>query len=193
MNGYRTDFLADIAFGLLFAVAIGLMALVEIRTGITFGLGVFLAYAIHVGWKMSRLDPQWMTREVVEAVEESVTEKVTDEVTDTVEKQVGEAVAESVDKEVGETVAKSVEQEVSKTVSDAVEETVTEEVGEVAEKVKQVNDRVERRPRKDEIEETLDETKGELEEAIDETKEKLETIDEPGETPESDSQATKKE
>lgn len=46
MNGYRTDFLADIAFGLLFAVAIALMALVDIQTGITFGLGVFLAYPV---------------------------------------------------------------------------------------------------------------------------------------------------
>ncbi|KYH23752.1 hypothetical protein HAPAU_38310 [Halalkalicoccus paucihalophilus] len=181
MNGYRTDALADLGYGILFVVAIGLMVILGIQTGITFGLGVFLAYTIHVGWKMSRLDPQWMTDEVVEAVEETVTEKVTQEVTESVEKQVGETVAESVNKEMSETVAKSIENEVSrtvdKTVAETVEETVSNEVTQVAEKVDEVNERVERRPRKDEVEESIDKTKEELEEAIGETKEKIEADD----------------
>lgn len=152
MDGYRTDAFADIGYGGLFVVAIGLMVVVGIQTGITFGLGAFLAYAIHVGWKMSRLDPQWMTTEAVEAVEEAVTEKVTQEVSESVEKQVGETVAESMDKEMSGTVMKSVEKKVTesvdKTVAETDEETVSNEVTQIAEKVDEVNERVERRPRR---------------------------------------------
>lgn len=184
MDGYRTDAFADIGYGILFLVAIGLMVVVGIRTGITFGLGVFLAYAIHVGWKMSRLDPQWMTAQVAEAVEETVAKKVTQDVTKSVENQIGETVAESMDKDVSETVAKSVEKEVTesveRTIAKTVEESVSNEVSQVTEKVDEVNRRVSRRPRKDEVEETIDKTKKELQEALSENKERIETDDRTG-------------
>lgn len=106
MNAHRVDFIIDLIFGGLLAVAIVMIAFVGTDVGIAFGVGVLAAYVVHVSWKMARFDPEWMT----------------------------ESVAES------------------------VEETLSEEIDEVIDKVDEVNERVERRPRADEVEEIIEQT-----------------------------------
>ena len=64
-------------------VSIVLIIVVETRTGVAFGLGVLVSYAIHVAWKMARFDPEWMTEEVTENVEDTLTQEI-DEVLRTV-------------------------------------------------------------------------------------------------------------
>jgi hypothetical protein len=56
--------------------AVTLILVVVTGVGVAFGLGALLSYAIHIGWKMSRLNPDWMTREVAERVEETVDEEM---------------------------------------------------------------------------------------------------------------------
>ncbi len=92
MQPQRVDAAIDLAYGLLIFVAILLMLRVGSQTGIAFGIGVLVSYGLHVGWKMARFDPEWMTTEVAEEVEESVT--------DSVERTVSEEVQETVSKEV---------------------------------------------------------------------------------------------
>ncbi len=72
----RVDAAADLAFGLLLALAIGVILAVDTVLGLAFGLGVFGGYLIHVGWKMARFDPDWMTEAVRESVDETVEETV---------------------------------------------------------------------------------------------------------------------
>jgi len=84
MKPNRVDFLVDMAFGILISLAVVLLVVVGTQTGVAFGIGVLLSYTVHVVWKMSRFDPDWMTSEVAEAVEK--------EVGNTVEKEVGNAV-----------------------------------------------------------------------------------------------------
>lgn len=54
---------------MLILAAVVLMVVVGTRVGVAFGIGVFLAYATHVVWKMARYDPEWMTREIAQQVE----------------------------------------------------------------------------------------------------------------------------
>jgi len=179
MNPSRVDFLVDVAYGLLIFVAVVLFMLVGDRVGVAFAIGVLLSYLIHVVWKMARFDPDWMTREVVETVAETVDETVgktvDKEVSETVEKTVGE----TVEKTVAETVDKEVSETVEKTVDQTVENTVTKEVEAVIEKLEAINERVDRRPRADEVEETIEaqteEVEGKLEEKIEQQTEEIET------------------
>jgi len=108
VNPNRVDFVVDLAYGLMIFIAVVLIAYVGTTIGVAFGLGVLVSYAIHVAWKMARFDPDWMTEEVTENVEE----------------------------------------------------TLREEVEVVISRLEEVNDRVDRRPRADEVEKTVDETVG---------------------------------
>ncbi|RQG97395.1 hypothetical protein [Natrarchaeobius oligotrophus] len=134
MNPRRVDAIIDLAYGGLILVSIVLIATLDLRIGLTFALGVFASYVLHVVWKMARFDPEWMTSVVRETVEESVQETV------------GEAVEESVEEAVGETVERT------------IEETVGEQIDEVQAKVESVDDRVDRRPHEEQIEESVDGT-----------------------------------
>lgn len=141
MNPNRVDSLVDLAYGLLIFVAVILMAAVASNIGIAFGLGVLVSYTLHVVWKMSRFDPQWMSREVAESVEATVDETVAETVEETVEETVDETVAETVEETVDETVAETVEETVDETVAETVEETVDETVSEtVSEEVAEVKE-----------------------------------------------------
>ncbi len=183
MNPRQIDLVVDLVYGLLIFAAIVLFLIVGTQVGIAFAIGVLLSYIVHVVWKMSRFDPDWMTREVAETVEKTVADSVDKEVADSVEKTVGETVektvgetvektvadsvektvADSVEKTVGETVEKTVGETVEKTVgetvdrevSETVEKTVSKEVEEVIEQLKSINERVDRRPRADEVEATV--------------------------------------
>ena len=99
MHPARVDSLVDLAYGVLILAAIVPMVVVTTRVGIAFGIGVFLAYATHVVWKMARYDPEWMTREVAQQVEEAVSKEVTGAVEDTVEETVEKAVKDATDAE----------------------------------------------------------------------------------------------
>ncbi|WP_254765784.1 hypothetical protein [Salinilacihabitans rarus] len=138
VNPARVDAVVDLAYGALIILAIGLIATVEFSVGIAFGLGVFSAYILHVVWKMARFDPDWMTR--------------------TVEETVGETVEQKVEETVGETVEQSVEKTVGETVEQSVEKTVGEQIETVQAQVEAVDERVDRRPRQEQVEELIDES-----------------------------------
>ena len=127
MNPNRVDFLIDIAYGVLLLVSIVLIVSVGTGIGIAFGLGALVAYIVHVTWKMARFDPQWMEFEVAE--------------------KVGEQVAQEVTQNVEETVAQEVTQN--------VEATLSEDIDSIIDRLEEVNERIDRRPRKDEIEESV--------------------------------------
>ena len=78
MNPNRVDFLIDLAYGVLLFFAIVLIVYVGTGIGIAFGLGALVSYIIHVGWKMARFDPQWMTEQMTESIEETLTDEVTE-------------------------------------------------------------------------------------------------------------------
>lgn len=84
MDPYRVDYLIDLAYGVMIFVSIVLIIAVGTEVGVAFGLGVLVSYAIHVVWKMARFDPEWMTEEVTEHVEETLTQEI-DSVTDQLE------------------------------------------------------------------------------------------------------------
>ncbi|MFC4988912.1 MULTISPECIES: hypothetical protein [Saliphagus] len=92
MNPARVDFVVDLIYGLLIFASIALIAVLGTRVGVAFGLGVLASYVVHVVWKMARFDPDWMTREVADEVEETVTEEVTEEVEQTVSQEVDEVI-----------------------------------------------------------------------------------------------------
>lgn len=92
MKPRRVDYLTDLAYGSIIFVSVLLIIVVRTDIGISFGLGVLVSYAIHVAWKMARFDPEWMTQEVAENVEETLSEDI-DEVIDRLE-----AVNERVDR-----------------------------------------------------------------------------------------------
>ena len=129
LNPARVDAVIDLAYGALIVLSIGLIATLDTSVGLAFGVGVFSSYVLHVVWKMARFDPDWMTK----AVEQTVGE--------TVEKQV-------------EDVQTQVEETVEQTVGETVEETVED----VQTQVEAVNERVDRRPREDELEEIIEES-----------------------------------
>lgn len=166
MNPNRVDFLVDLAYGLLLLAAIILVATGSRGIGIAFGLGALVSYVVHVVWKMARFDPDWMTKEVTENIEESLTEevsetvgekvtesveeKVTEEVTEEVGQKVSEEV-ESVEEKVAEEVSESVEEKVAEEVTENVEETLSDEIDTIVTQLEAVNERIDRRPRKDEL------------------------------------------
>lgn len=94
MNPRRVDAAVDLAYGILIFVAVVLIAYVGIEEGLAFGFGVLVSYAIHVVWKMSRFDPEWMTQEVEQTVEKTVEETVEQ----TVEQEIG-SVEQTVEQE----------------------------------------------------------------------------------------------
>lgn len=102
-----------------------------------------------------------VTEEVTENVEEQVTENFGAEVAESVEEQVTEEVAENVEAQVTEEVAENVEEQVTEEVAESVEEQVTESVEEtlseeiaaIIDQLEEVNERVDRRPRAEEVEE----------------------------------------
>jgi hypothetical protein len=145
MNPNRVDFLVDLAYGVVILLSVALILVVGTGVGVAFGIGAMVSYAIHVVWKMARFDPEWMTREVTEKVEETITEEVTEEVTESVEQTVAE--------EVTEEVTEKVEQTVTEEVTENVERTIGEEMDDIIQQLEQVNERVDRRPRSDEIDE----------------------------------------
>ncbi|MDZ7849932.1 MAG: hypothetical protein U5K70_03660 [Halodesulfurarchaeum sp.] len=148
MNPNRVDFVIDLTYGLLIFVAIALILLVETVVGIAFGLGVLASYVVHIGWKMARFNPEWMTKEVAEKVEETVTAEVgetiskeMDDVAEEVEKkvteEVGETVEDTISKEMDD-VAEEVEEKVEEDMAEGVESTVSEQVAEtVSEQVEE--------------------------------------------------------
>ena len=141
MNPNRVDFLIDLAYGVLLFFAIVLIVYVGTGIGIAFGLGALVSYIIHVGWKMARFDPQWMTEQVTESIEETLTEEVT----------------ESVGEKVTEEVTQNVEETVTEEVTESVEATLSEDIDSIIDRLEEVNERIDRRPRKDEIEESVGE------------------------------------
>ncbi|AZH25687.1 hypothetical protein [Haloplanus aerogenes] len=143
MNPNRVDFFVDLAYGVVILLSVALILLVGTGVGVAFGIGTLVSYAIHVVWKMARFDPEWMSREVTEKVEETLTEEVTEEVTESVEQTVTE--------EVTEEVTEKVEQTVTEEVTENVERTISDEMNDIIEQLEQVNQRVDRRPRTDEI------------------------------------------
>jgi len=154
MNPRRVDSIIDLTYGLLIALSVGFILTVGTQIGVAFGLGVIVSYVIHIVWKMARFDPQWMTTEVQQTVEETVADTV-DETVQEVEQSVAKTVDESVEQTVEETVDKTVEEKVGETVEETVSETVEETVGETVDKT---------------VEEKVGETVGEtVEEAVEET------------------------
>jgi hypothetical protein len=112
MKPGRVDFVVDLAYGAMIALSVGLIVLVGTAAGIAFGIGVLVSYVIHIGWKMGRFDPDWMTEEVATRVEETVSEDV--------ERTVSETVSKEVD-EVAEQVSEQVTEEVEQTVADKMD------------------------------------------------------------------------
>ncbi|WP_338739465.1 hypothetical protein [Haloplanus salilacus] len=161
MNPNRVDFFVDLAYGAVILLAAALILLVGTGVGVAFGIGAIVSYVIHVVWKMARFDPEWMTREVTQKVEETITEEVSEEVAENVEETITEEVAENVE----ETITEGVTEEVERTVTENVERTVSEEMDDIIEQLEQVNERVDRRPRADEIDDGTDEDGGDEPEA----------------------------
>lgn len=136
MTPHRVDFLIDVAYGLLIFVSILLIVVIQTSVGIAFGVGVLVSYIIHVAWKMARFDPEWMT----EQIEETITQEVT------------ETVGERVSKEV----TRDVEEKVTQEVRASVAETLSAEITPIAAELEEVNERIDRRPRADEIDEEVE-------------------------------------
>lgn len=78
MNPSRVDYIIDLAYGVMIFVSIVLIVVVGTRIGVAFGVGVLVSYTLHVAWKMARFDPEWMTREVTETVEETLIQEIDD-------------------------------------------------------------------------------------------------------------------
>ncbi|KYH24644.1 hypothetical protein HAPAU_36270 [Halalkalicoccus paucihalophilus] len=89
MNPRYVDAVVDLAYGVVLFSAIALIVMRGTETGLAFGFGVLVSYAIHVVWKMARFDPDWMTRTVEETVEQTVGKTVEEAVEQDVEEQVG--------------------------------------------------------------------------------------------------------
>jgi len=151
MKSSRVDFLTDLAYGGLIFLSVVLIVTAGTEIGVAFGFGVLVSYVVHVGWKMGRFDPEWMSKEVKENIEETITEEV----------------SENVSEKVTDEMTENVEQKVAEEVTENVEETLSEEIDSVIDKVDEVNERVDRRPREEDIEKQGDEVskKGESEDA----------------------------
>ncbi|APW97233.1 hypothetical protein CHINAEXTREME_05360 [Halobiforma lacisalsi AJ5] len=117
MNPRRVDAIVDLGYGVLIFVSILLIVSVGTLVGLAFGLGVLISYALHVGWKMARFDPEWMSRAVEEAVEKTVGEQV-----DAVQEQI-ETVDQRIDRRPRE-----------EEIEDLLEETGTDETEETSDR-----------------------------------------------------------
>lgn len=122
MKPGRVDFFVDLAYGLLIFLAVVFIFTGETTIGIAFGLGALVSYAIHVTWKMARFDPEWMTKEMTENIEETLTEEVTEEVTESVEEKVTESVEEKVTEEVAQEVTENVERALSAEIDSIIQQ-----------------------------------------------------------------------
>lgn len=127
MNPSRVDSIVDLTYGLLIAVSVALIVVAGNAVGLAFGFGVLTSYVLHVGWKMARFDPNWMTTAVKETVEETVEETMDESVEKAVGETVEETLDESVERAVDESVDESVERAVGETVEEAVEQTLEEQ------------------------------------------------------------------
>lgn len=114
MNPARIDAITDLTYGVLILAAVLSMVVVETLVGVAFGLGVLISYIVHVVWKMSRFDPEWMTQEVTERVEESVQEVVEETVAQDID-----AASDRISQELSDQVAESVTDEVERVVEEA--------------------------------------------------------------------------
>jgi len=148
LNPARVDAAIDLAYGALIVLSIGLIATLDTMVGLAFGVGVFSSYVLHVVWKMARFDPDWMTKAVEQTVGETVEKQVED-----LQTQVEETVGETVEKQV-----EDVQTQVEETVEETVGETVEKQVEDVQTQVEAVNERINRRPREDELEEIIEES-----------------------------------
>ncbi len=90
------DAIIDLAYGGLIFVSVVLIVVEGTRVGLALGLGVLVSYALHVIWKMARFDPEWMTTEMEETVEEAVEQTIGEQV-DTVQQRI-ETVDERIDR-----------------------------------------------------------------------------------------------
>lgn len=133
MNPARVDAVVDLAYGVLIFVAVVLIVVLETAVGLAFGFGVLLSYVIHVGWKMGRFDPDWMTRTVEETVGQQVEVTVEETVGQQVEESVGQQVEEAVEESVGQQVEATVEESVGEAVEEKIEEAVEEKIEDDAE------------------------------------------------------------
>jgi len=157
MSPNRIDFLIDVAYGVLLFISILLIVSVGTGVGVAFGLGALVSYIIHVGWKMGRFDPEWMSKKVTENIEETITEEVTESVGEKVTEEVTENVEETVAREVTAEVTESVGEKVTEEVTENVEQTLSEEIDAIIDRLEELNERVDRRPRTDEIEDKVSE------------------------------------
>jgi len=73
------DVYVDLTYGVLLCLGVGSQVLYGSSTAaLAFTVGLTLGYAVHVGWRMSRFDPD----DVGDVVEETVEDVVDDEVLD---------------------------------------------------------------------------------------------------------------
>lgn len=91
----KVDMYVDLTYGALLLIGSGSIVFFNSNLpAVTFGVGVLLSYAVHVGFRMARFDPETETR-----IEETVGDVVEDGVSDieeTVEDRVSD-LEESVD------------------------------------------------------------------------------------------------
>ena len=152
MKPGRVDFFVDLAYGLLIFLAVVFIFTGETTIGIAFGLGALVSYAIHVTWKMARFDPEWMTKEMTENIEETLTEEVTEsvgeKVTEEVTAEVTESVTEEVTENVEEKVTESVGEKVSQEVTENVERALSSEIDSIIQQLEEVNERIDKQTTK---------------------------------------------
>jgi len=109
VNPSRIDSVVDLAYGGLILLSVVLIVTHGTAVGIAFGLGVLVASVVHVGWRMARFDPAWMTEAVTENIEETITEEVTETVGDEVTDEGTENVAVEVTESVEESLTEEIE------------------------------------------------------------------------------------
>lgn len=86
MTFSRIDLYVDLSYGVLLLIGITAMVLLqEYLAAVTFGVGLIIGYAVHIGWRMARFDPQSRN-----AFEESMEEVVEDQVEESVEDAIDE-------------------------------------------------------------------------------------------------------
>lgn len=82
----KIDMYVDLTYGILLLVGIAAMIFLQhYLSAVTFGLGILIGYAVHIGWRMARFDPEAKTtfeENVEQTVEETVENAVEDAVND---------------------------------------------------------------------------------------------------------------
>lgn len=116
INTDVVDMYVDLSYGVLLIIGISTMILMnEYLVAVAFGTGIMLGYAVHVGWRMARFDPEAASR-----IEQAVDEKVEAHVDD-MREDVEKTVEDTVEEEVGQA-----QEEIEDAVEEAVEETVND-------------------------------------------------------------------